>query len=131
VEEGCNYIIVLGVDFMSENVRAVLDAAGHTDVPVYRLAEEHIGCSLAEAAESDSYFRYATRISPETHPPSAHARALSPPLSQTHTQTHTHTHKHALTHTHALTHSYSLWSCALPLCSLPFNPQDLGISTCL
>lgn len=59
VEEGCKYIIVLGVDFMSENVRAVLDAAGHTDVPVYRLAEEHIGCSLAEAAESDSYFRCA------------------------------------------------------------------------
>mmetsp|Transcript_16425 Transcript_16425/g.45781 ORF Transcript_16425/g.45781 Transcript_16425/m.45781 type:complete len:389 (-) Transcript_16425:22-1188(-) len=43
---------------MSENVRAVLDSAGHTDVPVYRLAQEEIGCSLAEAAESDLYFKY-------------------------------------------------------------------------
>lgn len=56
MESGCKRIIVLGVDFMSENVRAVLDAAGHTDVPVYRLARESIGCSLADAAESDAYF---------------------------------------------------------------------------
>lgn len=70
VEEGCKYIIVLGVDFMSENVRAVLDAAGHTDVPVYRLAEEHIGCSLAEAAESDSYFSYLSEA--ESTPNSMH-----------------------------------------------------------
>ena len=58
MEQGCENIIVLGVDFMSENVRAVLDAAGHTSVPVYRLATEEIGCSLAEAAESDAYFSY-------------------------------------------------------------------------
>ncbi|KXZ55348.1 hypothetical protein GPECTOR_3g479 [Gonium pectorale] len=31
-EAGCRYICVLGVDFMSENVRAILDEAGHTDV---------------------------------------------------------------------------------------------------
>ncbi|EFJ43789.1 hypothetical protein VOLCADRAFT_106629 [Volvox carteri f. nagariensis] len=53
-EAGCRSICVLGVDFMSENVRAILDEAGHVDVPVYRLAEEDIGCSLAEAAEADT-----------------------------------------------------------------------------
>lgn len=49
------YIAVLGVDFMSENVRAILDEAGHRDVAVYRMSEQSIGCSLAEAAESDEY----------------------------------------------------------------------------
>jgi quinolinate synthase len=33
-EQGCRYVAVLGVDFMSENVRAILDEAGHTDVKV-------------------------------------------------------------------------------------------------
>ena len=54
-EAGVSSIIVLGVDFMSENVRAVLDAAGHTSIPVYRVDEREIGCSLAEAAESRMY----------------------------------------------------------------------------
>ena len=54
-EAGVSAIIVLGVDFMSENVRAVLDAAGHTSIPVYRVDEREIGCSLAEAAESRMY----------------------------------------------------------------------------
>ena len=31
-ESGCKYIAVLGVDFMSENVRAILDQAGFTQV---------------------------------------------------------------------------------------------------
>ncbi|GFR43191.1 hypothetical protein Agub_g4183, partial [Astrephomene gubernaculifera] len=57
-EQGCRAICVLGVDFMSENVRAILDEAGHTQVGVYRLAETDIGCSLAEAAESDDYLAY-------------------------------------------------------------------------
>ncbi|GIL75943.1 hypothetical protein Vretimale_5515 [Volvox reticuliferus] len=57
-EAGCRSICVLGVDFMSENVRAILDEAGHTDVQVYRLAEADIGCSLAEAAEADTYMSY-------------------------------------------------------------------------
>ena len=39
---------------MSENVRAVLDAAGHTSIPVYRVDEREIGCSLA-IAESRMY----------------------------------------------------------------------------
>ncbi|MFT4978584.1 MAG: quinolinate synthase [Myxococcota bacterium] len=54
-EAGVAGIVVLGVDFMSENVRAVLDQAGHADVPVYRVAEREIGCSLAESAEALAY----------------------------------------------------------------------------
>lgn len=57
-EAGCKTIAVLGVDFMSENVRAILDEAGHSNVAVYRMAKEDIGCSLAEAAESPSYDAY-------------------------------------------------------------------------
>lgn len=57
-EQGVKTILVLGVDFMSENARAVLDAAGHTDVTVYRLASEDIGCSLAESAEGDAYMNW-------------------------------------------------------------------------
>ncbi|KAK9864833.1 hypothetical protein WJX84_004116 [Apatococcus fuscideae] len=70
-EEGCKAIAVLGVDFMSENVRAILDEAGHRNVEVYRMAEAEIGCSLAEAAESDSYTQYlqqaASRPGPALH----------------------------------------------------------------
>ena len=54
-EAGVRAIVVLGVDFMSENVRAVMDAAGFSDIPVYRVAAEPIGCSLAESAESAAY----------------------------------------------------------------------------
>lgn len=57
-EAGCTSICVLGVDFMSENVRAMLDAAGHTDVAVYRMDPADIGCTLAEAAESDNYLKW-------------------------------------------------------------------------
>jgi len=46
------------VDFMSENARAMLDAAGHRGVPVYRVAAEPIGCSLAESAEAAAYDAY-------------------------------------------------------------------------
>jgi len=57
-EGGCERICVLGVDFMSENVRATLDHQGHTEVEVYRMDPELIGCTLAEAAESDDYEAY-------------------------------------------------------------------------
>lgn len=57
-EAGCEFIAVLGVDFMSENVRAILDQAGFQKVGVYRMAEEQIGCSLADAASSPSYTSY-------------------------------------------------------------------------
>lgn len=54
-EAGVEHIIVLGVDFMSENVRAVLDYAGHNSIPVYRVDQREIGCSLAQAAEAKVY----------------------------------------------------------------------------
>lgn len=54
-EAGVEHIVVLGVDFMSENVRAVLDYAGHNTVPVYRVDQREIGCSLAQAAEAKVY----------------------------------------------------------------------------
>jgi len=62
-EAGVRTIVVLGVDFMSENVRAMLDAAGFEDVPVYRVATEPIGCSLAESAEALAYGAWLTRAS--------------------------------------------------------------------
>ncbi|PRP91726.1 Quinolinate synthase A [Enhygromyxa salina] len=52
---GAREIVVLGVDFMAENVRAILDASGHEQVGCWRVAEGPIGCSLAEAAESRVY----------------------------------------------------------------------------
>lgn len=57
-EAGVGTVAVLGVDFMSENVRAMLDASGHEDVAVYRVAAEPIGCSLAESAEAAAYGAY-------------------------------------------------------------------------
>lgn len=60
---GMRRVVVLGVDFMSENARAMLDAAGRTDVPVYRVAAEPIGCSLAASAESPAYQAYLEEAS--------------------------------------------------------------------
>jgi quinolinate synthase len=57
-DAGVGTCVVLGVDFMSENVRAMLDAAGHGTVSCYRVAAEPIGCSLAESAESRAYEAY-------------------------------------------------------------------------
>ncbi|XP_010555512.1 PREDICTED: quinolinate synthase, chloroplastic [Tarenaya hassleriana] len=67
---GCEFITVLGVDFMSENVRAILDQAGFGKVGVYRLSDERIGCSLADAASAPSYLNYledASSSSPSLH----------------------------------------------------------------
>lgn len=67
---GVRAVCVAGVDFMSENVRAVLDHAGFADVEVYRLAEDAIGCSLAEAAEAMEYaafLRQAARTPRSLH----------------------------------------------------------------
>ena len=61
VDAGCEAIAVLGVDFMSENVRAILDDAGKTEAKVYRMAADDIGCSLAEAAQSESTLRLPRR----------------------------------------------------------------------
>jgi quinolinate synthase len=58
---GVQSIACLGVDFMSESVRATLDQAGFRDVPVLRCVEEHIGCSLAEAAERPGYLAWLAK----------------------------------------------------------------------
>ncbi|MBA0604432.1 hypothetical protein Godav_017092 [Gossypium davidsonii] len=100
VKSGCKFITVLGVDFMSENVRAILDQAGFGEfyvqlygmtlrfhvgkyssgakpaclgaevaepggllcanckVVVYRMSNERIGCSLADAAATPDYMNY-------------------------------------------------------------------------
>ncbi|HKU36950.1 MAG TPA: quinolinate synthase NadA [Polyangiales bacterium] len=60
---GVRAILVLGVDFMTENVRAMLDAGGFSHVPVYRVTEHSIGCSLAESAEQRAYAAYLERAS--------------------------------------------------------------------
>lgn len=64
---GARAILVAGVDFMSENVRAVLDHAGHAEVPVYRLATEPIGCSLAESAERPAYGAFLAEAARTPH----------------------------------------------------------------
>lgn len=62
-KEGARAVTVLGVDFMSESVRANLDSHGYNDIPVYRLSEKYIGCSLAEAAERQAYSAYLSKAS--------------------------------------------------------------------
>ncbi len=57
-EQGVRTVAVLGVDFMSENVRAMLDASGYEHIPVYRVTADPIGCSLAESAEAPAYGAY-------------------------------------------------------------------------
>lgn len=52
---GVTSVICLGVDFMSESVQAILGKNGFGDVPVYRATAKHIGCSLAESAETEQY----------------------------------------------------------------------------
>ncbi|KAK1565415.1 hypothetical protein Q3G72_025976 [Acer saccharum] len=69
-EAGCEFVTVLGVDFMSENVRAILDQAGFQNVGVYRMSDERIGCSLADAAATPAYMSYLEAAS--TCPPSLH-----------------------------------------------------------
>ncbi|EOA13171.1 hypothetical protein CARUB_v10026195mg, partial [Capsella rubella] len=67
---GCQFVTVLGVDFMSENVRAILDQAGFEEVGVYRMSDETIGCSLADAASAPAYLNYLEAAS--LSPPSLH-----------------------------------------------------------
>ncbi|KAL3135700.1 hypothetical protein ABBQ38_006171 [Trebouxia sp. C0009 RCD-2024] len=71
VEEGCTTVAVLGVDFMSENVRAILNEAGHQDAKVYRMDAADIGCSLAEAAETPMYNQYLAQAA-QTDAPAMH-----------------------------------------------------------
>ncbi|TPV92854.1 MAG: hypothetical protein B7733_23460 [Myxococcales bacterium FL481] len=67
-DAGVRVVVVLGVDFMAENVRAMLDASGHEGVAVYRVVSEPIGCSLAEAADSRTYRAYLERARRSQHP---------------------------------------------------------------
>ncbi len=60
-EGGVQAICVAGVDFMTENVRAVLDHAGFAQIPVYRLATAAIGCSLAASAGTLAYRAFLTQ----------------------------------------------------------------------
>lgn len=62
-KNGCEAVVVLGVDFMSENCRALMDANGCKHVPVYRVQTEEIGCSLAESADKPAYGKYLERAS--------------------------------------------------------------------
>ena len=64
---GVRALVVLGVDFMSENVRALLDAAGYDGIPVLRAANTAIGCSLAEAAETPAYLAFLERAACTPH----------------------------------------------------------------
>ncbi|RQM13310.1 hypothetical protein KXD40_000583 [Peronospora effusa] len=57
-KKGVQSVAVLGVDFMSESVRANLDSNNFEHIPVYRLSEKKIGCSLAESAEKQAYLAY-------------------------------------------------------------------------
>ena len=66
-EQGVSTVAVLGVDFMSENVRAMLDASGYSHIPVYRVAVDPIGCSLAESAEAEAYGAYLMNASETPH----------------------------------------------------------------
>lgn len=54
-DHGVTSVVCLGVDFMSESVQAILGKNGFGDVPVYRATQKHIGCSLAESAETEQY----------------------------------------------------------------------------
>lgn len=54
-DHGVTSVVCLGVDFMSESVQAILGKNGFGDVPVYRATARHIGCSLAESAETEQY----------------------------------------------------------------------------
>jgi len=54
-EDGATSIACLGVDFMSESVYTIMSRNGFGHIPVYRATAKHIGCSLAESAERDSY----------------------------------------------------------------------------
>lgn len=80
-EAGCEVVAVLGVDFMSENVRAILDEAGHTGVKVRR------GWRIRARARAEwpgdgcgRPTRWRAVSSPEAGCPCSTPKALSTPL---------------------------------------------------
>ena len=78
---GVTGIAVLGVDFMSENVRAILDDAGHTDVQVLRMSPNAIGCTLADAADAATYRDWLATAGPSTGGPCLHVVYINTSLS--------------------------------------------------
>ena len=54
-QDGATSIACLGVDFMSESVATIMNRNGYGHIPVYRATAKHIGCSLAESAENETY----------------------------------------------------------------------------
>ncbi|KAG6545158.1 hypothetical protein Mapa_013423 [Marchantia paleacea] len=58
VEVGCKAVAILGVNFMSENVHAIMDKNDQTNFLVYGMSSDEIGCYVAEATESAEYVEY-------------------------------------------------------------------------
>lgn len=67
-KNGVDSVICLGVDFMSESVSAIMGRNGFGHVPVYRATTRHIGCSLAESAESDGYKAWLSKCASSGKP---------------------------------------------------------------
>ena len=70
-DAGVRSVICLGVDFMSESVSAILHR-NHLNVPVYRASQRHIGCSLAESAETSNYKAWLTKSADDHNNPNLH-----------------------------------------------------------
>jgi len=68
-QKGVKAIACLGVDFMAESVKAYLNQNGFYDVPVLRLKEGAIGCSLAESAEAEVYTAFLKQARAELDNP--------------------------------------------------------------
>ena len=51
----CRTVAVLGVDFMSENVRAILDDAGHTGVQVRAPLQQGRDCRQKEEQKEKAF----------------------------------------------------------------------------
>ncbi len=71
-DKGVKYIACMGVDFMAESVRAALDVTGHKNIPVYRLSNKEIGCSLAESAEKMAYEAWLRKAARSKASPNLH-----------------------------------------------------------
>ncbi len=71
-DKGVKSIACMGVDFMAESVRAALDATGHKTVPVYRLSDREIGCSLAASAEKMAYEAWLRKAARNKAGPNLH-----------------------------------------------------------
>eukprot|EP00898_Chlorokybus_atmophyticus_P006240 jgi/Chlat1/6617/Chrsp466S06085 len=86
-EGGCQAICVLGVDFMAENVRAILDRAGHADIKVYRMSNDVIACSLADAARTNNYIKWLQHAKDNVSGPHLHVVYINTALD---TKAHAH-----------------------------------------